>query len=97
MLKPFRCTLCLKKQYTRLLLITSANVDRFLENRSTFAEVMIKSQMYCLLRHTVNKSNQIKSNANLYSAVNSKRIRGTGAGTKPDRLRLNSVQSLGYA
>jgi len=30
---------------------------------------------------------QIKPNANLYSAVYRKRIRGAGAGTRPDRLR----------
>jgi len=32
------------------------------------------------------KSNQIKSNANLYSAVYRKRIRAAGAGTRPNRL-----------
>jgi len=32
-------------------------------------------------------ADHIKSNANLYSAIYRKRIRGAGTGTRPDRLR----------
>ena len=43
------------------------------------------SQTWHFLSNQI-KSNQIKSNGNLYSAVYRKRIRAAGAGTRPNRL-----------